>query len=231
MLEGLYIQISFVVVYFVRYSQDDLNQQYLGPHFAIKYRYTQILVNFYVCWMYSTAMPLMPLIGAISFYVSYWVDKYLFCNFYRTPPMYSDKIGKTSTAFVGFSVVLHLIMSIWMMGNGKIFRSELYRESNFAFGMDNKGFSRLYQTHLLPLEMLLLFYILYNVIRRISGTWGNQLEKFFKCLTCRSSITKSKLLSLMNTVQVDYTSARDRGIIKGLASYNIFQNPKYVCLF
>jgi hypothetical protein len=31
-------------------------------------------------------------------------------------------------------------------------------------------------------------------------------------------------------VQVDYSSARDREIIKGLATYNILQNPKWVRL-
>ncbi len=31
----------------------------------------------------------------------------------------------------------------------------------------------------------------------------------------------------MNTIQVDYSSARDREIMKGLSSYNILQNPKY----
>ena len=37
-------------------------------------------------------MPVLPFIGALSFYISFWVDKYLFCNFYRIPPKYSDDI-------------------------------------------------------------------------------------------------------------------------------------------
>lgn len=40
------------------------------------------MVNFYICWMYAIGMPVMPIIGAMSFYVSYWVDKFMFCNFF-----------------------------------------------------------------------------------------------------------------------------------------------------
>ena len=201
-------------------------------------------------------MPLMPLIGAISFYVSYWVDKYLFCNFYRIPPMYSDKMGKRSTKLIGFAVVIHLVMSLWMMGNKLIFRSEPYFGS-VADGIGSSGddgastddifatkqgptfhfystpgvmkyrmLNGLNQTHLLPLELLLVGFLLYNIIGRLSGSWKHQIAKILKCLTCRTGITKSKLVSRMNTVQVDYKSAKKRGVIKGLASYNIFQNPK-----
>jgi hypothetical protein len=31
----------------------------------------------------------------------------------------------------------------------------------------------------------------------------------------------------MNTLEVNYSSARDREIIRGLSTYNILQNPKY----
>jgi len=58
------------------YSQEDLNEIYLGPPFRLNYRYTQLLVNFYICWMYAISMPILPLIGAISFFCSYWVGKH-----------------------------------------------------------------------------------------------------------------------------------------------------------
>lgn len=57
------------------YSQDELNEIYLGPPFRLNFRYTILLVNFYVCWMYSISMPLLPMIGAISFFCSYWIGK------------------------------------------------------------------------------------------------------------------------------------------------------------
>lgn len=171
--------------------------------------------------MYSTAMPLMPLIGAISFYVSYWIDKFLFCNFYRIPPRYSEKMGTTSTTLIGFSVVVHLLISIAMLGNEKIFRS-VRRDVPF-FGLKETALG---QIHLLPLESLLAGFIFYNLMENFVGEWKRKIVSVLKCLVCRSGVTKGKLMSQMNTVQVDYTSARRRGVIKGLASYNILQNPK-----
>jgi len=34
-------------------------------------------------------------------------------------------------------------------------------------------------------------------------------------------------MSVMNSVQVTYTRAKERGLIKGLNDYNILQNPNY----
>jgi hypothetical protein len=57
------------------YTQDELNAVYLGPEFRLNYRYTQLLVNFYICWMYAISMPILPLIGSLSFFCSYWIGK------------------------------------------------------------------------------------------------------------------------------------------------------------
>ena len=112
----------FLFIHFhFRYTQEELNAVYLGPPFRLNHRYTQLLVNFFICWMYAISMPILPLIGAISFYVSYWVDKFLFCNFYRIPPKYSDKIGRKSTNLIAYGIFLHIFMSCWILGNHQIF--------------------------------------------------------------------------------------------------------------
>jgi len=108
-----------------------------------------------------------------------------------------------------------------MMGNGKIFRS-VRREVPFL-GFEETALG---QVHLLPLEMLLLGFVVFNLLENFVGGWKRKLINVFRCLICRTKITKGKLLSQMNTVQVDYRSAKKRGVIKGLASYNILQNPK-----
>jgi len=223
--------------YKIWYTQEDLNKQYLGPHFRLTYRYTQILVNFYICWMYATGMPIMPLIGAASFYMSYWVDKFLFCNFYRIPPRYADNMGKTSTNLVGFAVLVHLVMSLWILGNGRIFESASFVEgtkgvatvppSSSSHNDDTSFASNISQRHLLPLEITLLLFITFNVVTRMLRRSGTQVLKILKCLTCRRENVRKKMMSMLNTVQIDYSRAVDRGVIKGLASFNILQNPKY----
>ena len=209
-----------------RYTQDDLNDLYVGPQFRLNYRYAQILVNFYVCWMYAISMPLMPILGALVFYVSYWVDKFLFCNFYRIPPMYGDEIGKKSTIMIGYSVIIHLLMSLWMLGNRRIFKSQ-----TFISDADTHAFIRdsgLDQVHLIPIETILTIYILLRLMIVVLKFGGVHSLNFLKCLTCQSGGTAKELMKQKKQkyINIDFSRAVDRGMIKGLASYNILQNPK-----
>ena len=209
-----------------------MNDFYKGPPFKLHYRYSQVLVTIYVCWMYTISMPLMPIFGAMSCYLSYWVDKFLFCNFYQTPPMYSDDMGKRSTALLGYLVILHLLMSLWMMGNEEIFQGQPL--SGQAYPDDlRKGIrastleEKLFKKHLFPIELTLVIFVGWMLLSRMSSTFLSKVCGCLRCLTCSKGNKVKNLKSQMNTVQVDYSSARDREIIKGLSSYNILQNPKY----
>ena len=54
------------------YTQDDLNAIFLGPEFHMDLRYAQALVNFFICFICMTGMPLMLWIGFACFYANYW---------------------------------------------------------------------------------------------------------------------------------------------------------------
>eukprot|EP00804_Cyclotella_cryptica_P009635 CCRYP_006299-RC/>CCRYP_006299-RC protein AED:0.29 eAED:0.29 QI:364/1/1/1/1/1/4/125/1018 len=215
------------------YTQEELNDFYRGPPFKLNYRYSQVLVTIYICWMYAVSMPIMPLFGAVSCYISYWVDKFLFCNFYRTPPMYSDEMGKTSTKLLGYLVVVHLGMSMWMMGCEEIFVGEPILDDPYSDKLNHVGsaqstfLGKLRKKHLVPLEGALLIFVAGILLSKISSTFIRRVCGFLRCMTCSKSSEVKNLTASMNTVQVDYSSARDREIIKGLATYNILQNPKY----
>jgi hypothetical protein len=99
-------------------TQEHLNEIFLGPEFYMSTRYAQVLVTFFVCYTYSSGMPLLSTFGVacccwlllgspvcsyqratflmtpapiacVSFVTTYWFDKYMFTNFYRTPPRVS----------------------------------------------------------------------------------------------------------------------------------------------
>lgn len=215
--------------YKIWYTQEDLNQFYLGPPFRLNYRYTQILVNFYICWMYAISMPVLPIIGFISFFFSYWIDKFLFCNFYRIPPKYSDKIGSRSTSLIGYGVILHIFMSCWMLGNSQIFPGEYFSEEtpeSLTVG-DLSITDAAFKKHIMILEAVGIFFIMNFVLQKFLSTFGSVFSKVTRCLFCSVGNKVQKLTKVMNTVQISYRSARERGVIKGLASYNILQNPKY----
>lgn len=208
------------------YTQEKMNEFYRGPPFRLNYRYAQVLVTIAVCWMYAISMPLMPMIGAFSCYVSYWVDKFLFCNFYRTPPRYSDRMGKKCTKLLGFLIVLHMIMSLWMMGGGHIFQGESFSGQQLG-DISASWTASLRKRHLFTIEATLILFVTSIFLSQCSSAFWGRVCDCLRCLTCRKGIRVKGLRNNMNTLQVDYTSARDRGIIRGLSSYNILQNPKY----
>ena len=203
---------TMTMIYFIqnrkRLTQDDLNKVYLGPNLSITNRYTQILVTYWICWMFSSGIPILPILGTVSFFTTYWVDKFLFCNFYRTPPMYGDTLGKTGTRIIGLGIIAHISMSLWILGGGQIVEFENIYELNI-------------------LVLLLVAFICSIITISILSKSGNQVKKILQCITCsRGSSTANKLMKKMNTIQVDYSSAKNGGIIKGLPSYNILLNPK-----
>lgn len=202
----------------IRYTQEELNAIYLGPQFCLNYRYTQLLVNFYICWMYAISMPVLTVIGAISFLITYWVDKFLFCNFYRIPPKYSDDIGSKSTRLIECSIILHIFMSTWILGNNYIFAGE--KNSSEA------EMNIILNKRVIPLESIALVLIGGHIAKHFFSGCGSTIMKCLRCMICSRGIEVKKLKSVMNTVRVNYSNARARGVIKGLASYNILQNPK-----
>lgn len=87
---------------------------------------------------------------------------------------------------------------------------------------------KLTQKHLLGLVILFWALIAYAIVHAFFHGLTHLTTKIINFLTCGGGADTDKLLSVMNTVQTQYTHALDRGLIKGLATYNVLQNPKYV---
>ena len=223
------------------YSQDELDD-YVGPNatFCLNYRISQTLVTFYVCFVYALSMPVLLFIGALSFFLSYWVDKWLFCRFYRTPPGYSDRMGKTASKLLGFGIVVHLIMSMWSLGtNDKIFDGlDAFVNGNTPSNINVGALTSLIQRlvlqkrHLVILEAVLLIFFATLVVSKFSRGLGGGLLALCRCIACQATKNQAKKIEARrNTVDVDYRSACQRGIIKGLASFNILKNSRYAEAF
>ena len=176
--------------------------------------------------MYALSIPVLPFIGAFSFLISYWIDKYLFCNFYRIPPKYSDDIGRRCTTLIGFAILLHLFMSCWILGKNQVFIGHGSVQSNFVTTNVPLKDTML-KKHILPLELLAVGFVLGHLLRWLFDAFGGTAIKCIRCISCSSGNKVKKLKAMMNKVKIDYTSAKERRIIKGLASYNILQNANY----
>eukprot|EP00956_Cyclotella_meneghiniana_P038376 scaffold153312_cov24-Cyclotella_meneghiniana.AAC.1 len=141
-------------------------------------------------------------------------------------------MGKKSTKLLGYLVIVHLVMSMWMMGCEEIFVGEPNSDNDpYSTTFEEVGqtsfLDKLSKKHLVPLKVTLVMFIIGQLLSNISSAFLRRIFGCLRCLTCARSSKVKHLTSSMNTVQVDYSSARDREIIKGLATYNILQNPKY----
>lgn len=215
-------------------TQIDLNKLFLGPDFSVSHRYAQILADIFICFIFTAGMPILTIIGMLNFYTTYWVDKFLFLNYYRSPPRYKTNIGRGATALIPYAIVLHLVASIWMLGNKDIFHAE---SDQIPIDDEHKGWNilnvreKITQKHTFPLFVLCLITVFGILL-------GHLADRLWLCLTslarmcCGSCMAKSEFYQEMeqymfNTINIPYTRAVRRGIIKGLTNYNILQNPKY----
>jgi len=49
-------------------------------------RYAALLVGFFVCMIFSGGMPILWVIGWVSFLAAFCIDKWAFLRVYRLPP-------------------------------------------------------------------------------------------------------------------------------------------------
>ena len=102
-------------------TQRDLNRAVLGPLNDPAIRYAQIFNTLFVCFVFSTGLPLMIPIAALSFLLFFWVDKLTFLWYFRKPPAFSVSLQQTMTALLPFALLLHLGVGTWMLSASSIF--------------------------------------------------------------------------------------------------------------
>ena len=66
-------------------------------------------------------MPLMYLVGLVQFVLQYWMDKWLFLRFYKTPPRYGLEMLHISHKLMLYAIVIHYAFGAYMLSNSQIF--------------------------------------------------------------------------------------------------------------
>lgn len=70
-------------------------------------------------------MPILYFVALINLIVLYWVDKFLILRVTIRPKKMSEKLEKMVVGIMGWSVVPHLLMAIWIYGNPRIINENL----------------------------------------------------------------------------------------------------------
>mmetsp|Transcript_23311 Transcript_23311/g.64404 ORF Transcript_23311/g.64404 Transcript_23311/m.64404 type:complete len:924 (+) Transcript_23311:130-2901(+) len=94
-------------------TQAQMNAAYMGHEFQIAIRYGEHLTAIFVCWIFSSGIPLMYWSCAISFALHFWVEKYELLKVCSYPINYSSDLAKFVASTLPISTILHLLGACW----------------------------------------------------------------------------------------------------------------------
>jgi hypothetical protein len=70
---------------------------------------------------FSGGIPLLYPVGMLCSFMCYWTDKFLFMRLYRKPPLYDNGMAVRAGSIIKYSIVMHIIVSLYMYSNEQMF--------------------------------------------------------------------------------------------------------------
>jgi len=196
-------------------TQAKLNELYQGRRFVLFERYSVLLNTAFVCMMFAPGMPLLWFVGAVTFTLTYWFDKYTFLRSYRIPPRYDESLDMYASAVLPYAVLPHLILALWFYSAPMTYGYSM----NLSLGGLNdsvlrRAFNRILQWNTFPLFLLLGSLVAMWIVKRVLAMI------FF----CRASEAEKRNLRMghaekfSRSRQITYTEACAK---VGLESYRL----------
>lgn len=102
-------------------TQGELNELYMGIEFALDERYAQLYTATFVIMTYSTGLPLLMPVLAVTFALTYAVDKALFLRHYNSPPYFDASLGRRLTSLLPVAMLAHIGFGIWQLSSADLF--------------------------------------------------------------------------------------------------------------
>jgi len=97
---------------------------YAGPAYLMHFKYSSILTQVYISFMYGLFIPILFPIAAFGIFNMYMVEKFALLYYYRKPPMYDDKLQNDALDVLKYAPVAMFVMGYWALGNTAIFFNE-----------------------------------------------------------------------------------------------------------
>jgi NhaP-type Na+/H+ or K+/H+ antiporter len=79
------------------------------------------MVQIFIVMTFSAGMPFLYPIGMFCIFAGYWIDKYLFLRLYAKPPLYDEGMANRARNLLKFSLVIHVLISIYTYSNDDVF--------------------------------------------------------------------------------------------------------------
>lgn len=207
-----------------------------GPKFEFAGNYAQLLSTFFVCLTFSTGIPLLYPIAAVNFILFYLVEKYQFVHVYKIPPHFNTLVGRRATALVPLAILIHLVMSIWVLSNNALFNtnrddnSSVVNTSVFGATIAEKITAKATFPLFITFCVLIFMRLMMSFLRAFWQTLMKIYMMFFAFLCAKRAAAYAKKKPKKKSAAKDvvaYTRAVQRNLIKGLSTYNILLNPHY----
>ena len=140
-------------------TQRQLNSWFEGPEFDIATRLGYVLNTCACTILFSSGLPLLVPMALVSFFVSFWVDKYMLLRYYKRPTAMKSVTITDAVRSLSFAIFIHFMLAVFTLGDSTLFVSnstfdlEGQVESDSAFlGYDTlmQAASGSSQQHMLP---------------------------------------------------------------------------------
>ena len=93
---------------------------YSGPIYYMHYKYSSIMTNAFITFIYGFGMPILFPIACGSFFVLYVVERWLLFYGYRLPPMYDERLSQDVLNKLQLAPLLYLAFGYWMASNQQL---------------------------------------------------------------------------------------------------------------
>ena len=94
-------------------TQTKLNKYFYGTYWNLAERYTDISKSLFICFFFAAILPSGYLVVAVVSLITYFIDKYLLFNRWRTPPALDDSISNMQRRFFILMVMVHSIVTLY----------------------------------------------------------------------------------------------------------------------
>lgn len=107
------------------FTQEEMNVLYEGPSFTIEERYPLVLNTVFVTMFYSSGIPILLPISAISLWIIYFFEKMTILKLYTVRIAYDETLCILGLNLLYWALLFHLGVAVWMLGNSELLPATL----------------------------------------------------------------------------------------------------------
>ena len=97
---------------------------YAGPEMLMYFKYSNVMNLVFAAFTHGAALPILFPVTWFGILNNYFTERILLAYYYRTPPMFDNKLDRAALRLLRFAPIFGLLMSYWYLGNRQIFFNE-----------------------------------------------------------------------------------------------------------